>query len=143
MNTSIKTENGRDVRVLVVDDEEEIRELLSGFLRDTGFEVAVACTGNEALSQATQFSPHVILLDIILPDIDGISVYETLRKNRIQSKIPIVFFSALAENRAVMFSKRIRGSAPYSLIPKPVSTNLLIKEIQKLLNASTNHMDSN
>ena len=139
----MKAEGVSDVRVLVVDDEEEIRELLSGFLRDTGFEVAVACTGNEALSQAAQFSPHVILLDIILPDIDGISVYETLRKNRLQAKIPIVFFSALAENRAIVFSKRIRGTAPYSLIPKPVSTGLLIKEIQKLLSFSSGDVNSN
>ena len=137
MTTRMKVEQAKDIRVLVVDDEIEIRELLSEFLKDTGFEVAIAGTGNEALAQASRFSPHVILLDIILPDIDGISVYETLRRNRLQSKIPIVFFSALAENRAVVFSKRIRGVAPYALIPKPVNTTLLVKEIQKLLETAS------
>lgn len=124
--------NSADIKVLVVDDEEEIRELLSDFLKETGFVVEVAKTGAEALEQAKRFSPHVILLDIILPDIDGISVYETLHRNRILAKTPVVFFSALAENMARAFSRKT-NFAPYSLIPKPVSTQLLMREIKKLL----------
>lgn len=120
------------VRVLVVDDEQEIRNLLSDFLEDAGFQVEVARTGNEALHQAKEFSPHVILLDIILPDLDGISVYESLRQSRVLSKIPVLFFSALAENMPPAFSRQ-RGSASFALIPKPVSTNLLMKEMKRLL----------
>ena len=129
MEQTAKTDG---VRILVVDDEEEIRELLSDFLEGAGFTVAVAKTGNEALHQAKQFSPHLILLDIILPDLDGISVYESLRQNKMMAQIPVVFFSALAENMPPAFSRR-SGFAPYALIPKPVSTNLLIKEIKRLL----------
>ena len=121
-----------EIKVLVVDDEQEIRDLLSDFLEGAGFLVAVAKNGNEALHQAKQFSPHVILLDIILPDLDGISVYESLRQNKTMSRIPVVFFSALAENMPPAFSRH-KGFAPYAMIPKPVSTQLLVKEIKRLL----------
>ncbi len=125
-------EKATAIRVLVVDDEREIRDLLSDFLEGAGFEVAVAKTGNEALTQAKEFSPNLILLDIILPDLDGISVYESLRQTRAMSRIPVVFFSALAENMPPAFSRRA-GLTSFSLIPKPVSTHLLIKEIKRLL----------
>ena len=121
---------------MVVDDEAEIRELLLDFLESAGFEVAVAKSGNEALSQAKRFSPNLIMLDIILPDLDGVSVFETLRGEENMSKVPVVFFSALGpENIPPAFSRRV-DRASYTMIRKPISTDLLMKEVNRLLNSS-------
>ena len=131
-----QVDGSHDVKVLVVDDEREIRDLLSEFLRHSGFKVSVARTGNEALQAVRQGSPGVVLLDIILPDLDGISVYETMRANRTMSRIPVVFFTALGDNFPTMFSRRT-GQAPYALLSKPVKTSLLLKEIKRVLERSS------
>ena len=69
-------------RVLVVDDEESITELLSMALRYEGFEVQTAASGYGALEQIEEFRPDLILLDVMLPDIDGFNVAERLRRDR-------------------------------------------------------------
>ncbi len=121
-----------DFRILVVDDEAEIRDLLSDLLTENGFVVTSAKSGGEALRHVKECAPHLILLDIILPDIDGISVYESLRRDRANGKIPVVFFSTLADNMAASFSREAELAA-CALIPKPVNTKHLIKEIHRIL----------
>ena len=130
----MKTQIQKDhtTKVLVVDDEREIRDLLSGFLEEAGFLVTLAKNGTEALTRAKEFLPDVILLDIILPDLDGISVYESLRQSKTMSHIPVLFFSALSNSMPKHLSRE-KGLAPYSFIPKPVSAGLLMSEIRKLI----------
>jgi CheY-like chemotaxis protein len=79
-------------RILVVDDEEAIAELLTTALRYTGFEVAVARAGFEALQIAATFSPDLVVLDIMLPDLDGYEVCRRLRQDG--DLVPIVFLTA-------------------------------------------------
>lgn len=83
---------GPPLRVLVVDDEESIRELLELALRFDGWIVDTATTGQEALDKHTEFAPDVIVLDIMLPDIDGMQVLSRLRSQR--SDVPVVFLTA-------------------------------------------------
>lgn len=83
---------GPPLRVLVVDDEESIRELLELALRFDGWIVDTAATGQEALDKHTAFHPDVIVLDMMLPDIDGMQVLSKLRSQK--SDVPVVFLTA-------------------------------------------------
>ena len=79
-------------RVLVVDDEAYITDLVGTALRYEGFDVAVAASGREALSRAGEFRPDLLVLDVMLPDVDGIEVCSRLRRDGIQA--PVVFLTA-------------------------------------------------
>ena len=78
-----------------MDDERDFIELLQYRLAGLGCEFIVANDGVQALTQARQFKPSLILLDILLPDLDGLSVCEILRRQPATKKIPIIFMSAL------------------------------------------------
>ncbi|HEY1158919.1 MAG TPA: response regulator, partial [Arthrobacter sp.] len=71
--------NGPEARLLVVDDEPNIRELLSTSLRFAGFEVVSAANGRDALAAADTHSPDLAVLDVMLPDMDGFTVTRRLR----------------------------------------------------------------
>ncbi len=83
---------GRRVRVLVVDDEESITDLVATALRYEGFQVEVAASGRGALTAATSFRPHLVVLDIMLPDLDGFEVQRRLAADRL--RVPILFLTA-------------------------------------------------
>lgn len=85
-------------RILIVDDERDFVELLQHRLAGLGCEFIVASDGVQALSQARQCKPDLILLDILLPDLDGLSVCEILRRQPGTRKVPIVFVSALSSS---------------------------------------------
>jgi two-component system KDP operon response regulator KdpE len=78
------------VRVLIIDDEEQIRRFLRVALKSHDYDVAEVSTGKDGLREATIFHPDIILLDLGLPDIDGLSVLEQLRE---WSKIPVIILS--------------------------------------------------
>src|SRR5580698_2799628 len=80
-------------RILIVDDEHDFIELLQYKLAGHGYELIVANDGVHALSQARTLKPNLILLDILLPDLDGLSVCEILRRQPATKKIPIIFMS--------------------------------------------------
>ncbi|HXF10856.1 MAG TPA: response regulator [Desulfuromonadaceae bacterium] len=79
-----------------MDDEQDFVELLQFRLAALNVEFAVAGNGVEALSQARLFKPDLILLDILLPDLDGLSICEILRRQPSTKRIPIIFMSALS-----------------------------------------------
>ncbi|WP_168200782.1 response regulator transcription factor [Allokutzneria sp. NRRL B-24872] len=82
----------RSAKVLVVDDEPNILELLSATLRLSGFEVGVAETGAGAVSAAKAFQPDIVVLDVMLPDLDGFTVARQLRSA--QERLPVLFLTA-------------------------------------------------
>jgi DNA-binding response OmpR family regulator len=82
-------------RVLIVDDEPDVLELVDFKLSSEGFEVMKAANGLEGLHKARCENPDVILLDMMLPDLDGISVCEILRAQPSTRDVPVVVFSAL------------------------------------------------
>ena len=83
-------------RILIVDDQSDFIELVQYRLAGLGCEFIVANNGVQALSQARQFKPTLILLDLLLPDLDGLSVCEILRRQPATKKIPVIFMSALS-----------------------------------------------
>jgi len=83
-------------KILIVDDEQDFVELLKFRLAALNVEFIVAANGVEALSQARLFKPDLILLDILLPDLDGLSICEILKRQPATKKIPVIFMSALS-----------------------------------------------
>jgi two-component system, OmpR family, response regulator len=85
--------SGEFTRVLVVDDEENIAYLVSSAMRNQGFTTKVSRNGSEAISLARSFNPHLIILDVMLPDISGTDVLRQIRNQGIDT--PVIFLSAL------------------------------------------------
>ena len=114
-------------KILVVEDEPEIRTLLNNFLTHEGFEVSLAEDGVEAISMFAKTPFDLVLLDIMIPKIDGFGVCEVIKK---QSDAPVMFLSALNDDKS-----QIRG---YDLmaddyVTKPFSMPILIRKINALL----------
>lgn len=120
-------------RILIVDDEHDFIELLQYKLAGHGYELIVASDGVHALSQARQLKPNLILLDILLPDLDGLSVCEILRRQPSTRKIPIIFMSALSGD----VTKRTASMHAEDFFTKPLDLPRLEKRIGELL-----HVDS-
>jgi DNA-binding response OmpR family regulator len=116
-------------RILIVDDENDFIELLQYKLAGHGYELVVANDGVHALSQARTLKPNLILLDILLPDLDGLSVCEILRRQPATKKIPIIFMSALTGD----VTKRTASMQADDFFTKPLDLNRLEKRIGELL----------
>ena len=83
--------------MLVIDDEAAQRELMTRFLRRQGFAVKTAPDGTTGLELARTSSPRVILLDVMMPEMDGWSVLEALKADVVTAKVPVVMVSFVAE----------------------------------------------
>lgn len=115
-------------RVLVVDDEANITELVGTALRYVGFEVAVAATGRGALAQATQFRPDILVLDVMLPDLDGFEVTRRLRSEGV--RVPIVFLTARDETADLVAGLTLGGD---DYVTKPFSLEELVARVRAVL----------
>jgi CheY-like chemotaxis protein len=87
------------MRVLVVDDEPEVRLVLGQALRDRGHDVRVASTGREAIDVAFAFQPEAALVDVGLPDMDGVTLAELLRGIVADRRVRVIGFSGYRETR--------------------------------------------
>ena len=81
-------------RILVVDDEPSITDLLAMALRYEGMEVEVSHLGRDALEAMTKFRPHLVVLDVMLPDLSGFEVLERMGRDRIGGRLPVLFLTA-------------------------------------------------
>jgi DNA-binding response OmpR family regulator len=114
-------------RILVVDDEPAVTDLLAYNLRKAHYEVLVAADGREALRQAREASPDLILLDLMLPKVDGLDVCRELRKT---SSIPIIMITALGEETDRVVGLEL-GADDY--VTKPFSVRELMARIKAVL----------
>jgi two-component system OmpR family response regulator len=120
--------NANGARVLVVDDEPNITELVAMALRYEGFTVKTAATGRGALSAVTQFSPALVILDVMLPDIDGMEVMKRL--NSQGSKVPIIFLTARDATEDKVHGLTIGGD---DYVTKPFSIEELMARVRVVL----------
>ncbi|MCC6823627.1 MAG: response regulator [Verrucomicrobia subdivision 3 bacterium] len=110
------------IKILVVDDELDFIELLRHRLPAPEYIVLFATNGTDALNQVWHHAPDVILMDLMLPDLDGLTLCEILRRQRATRHIPIIMVTALA-NDASRYSAEIAGAREF--LPKPLDFDRL------------------
>lgn len=114
------------MRILVVDDELDIREFVQYNLVKEGYEVACAVNGRDALAKAAEFRPHLILMDMMMPEMDGREACRALRANPATAKTMILFLSAVCEEESLIGCYDA-GADDY--ITKPVSMKVLCSRV--------------
>ena len=117
-------------KILVVDDEPDVLELIEFNLKAAGFEVATAVDGAEALTKARSVQPALILLDVMLPEIDGMQVCKTLKREPATASIPIIMLTAKAAEIDRVLGLEL-GADDY--VTKPFSPRELVLRIKGLL----------
>jgi len=117
-------------KILVVEDDPDLVELLSFNLRGCGFVVSSASDGLDALKKARSVIPDLILLDLMLPELDGFGVCEILRREPETAKIPIIMVTAMSSQFARLAGLEA-GANDY--FTKPFSPKQLIARVQALL----------
>src|SRR3954466_11303334 len=118
-------------RILVVDDEPNIVDVIAMALRYQGFDVATAANGSEALSQVRAYRPHLMVLDVMLPDTDGFAVAERLGAQR--AGVPIIFLTARDSTEDKIRGLTLGGD---DYVTKPFSLEELVARIRTVLRRS-------
>lgn len=117
-------------KILVVDDDPYILMSLEFLMKKSGNEVIIARNGTEALEAINNNKPHLILLDIMMPDVDGYSICKHIKSSEELKDIIVVFLSAKTQEADIQKGYEL-GAAKY--ISKPFSTRDLMKEVKTLL----------
>ncbi len=125
-------------KILVVDDEEDILKILDTILADAGFEVATYNTGRNVQDKITEFMPDLVLLDIMLPGMDGMSIKEQLNSDPQLSSIPVIFLTAKKETDDVVKGLDL-GADDY--VTKPFNGEELVARIKAILGKKSFYED--
>ena len=124
-------QNQDPVRLLVVDDEPHIADLVATVARYEGWQAVTAGSGKAALAEAASFGPDIVVLDLMLPDLDGLTVLDRLRENG--SAVPVVFLTA-KDATADRIAGLTRGGDDY--LVKPFSVEELMARLRAVLRRS-------
>jgi CheY-like chemotaxis protein len=116
--------------ILIADDEEDIKDVLSLYLEASGFEVITAFDGLDAMERAKEAVPDLILMDVMMPVIDGIEVTRQLKENDSTKNIPIILLSAAAQSEMV---EKGLNSGAIDYISKPFEPEQVKNAIQQVL----------
>ncbi|MBK8723933.1 MAG: response regulator [Saprospiraceae bacterium] len=117
-------------KILIVDDDPHILMPLEFIMLKSGYEVLIARNGTEALSIIADFIPHIVLLDIMMPDVDGYDICTYIKKQEKYDQTKVVFMSAKTSEEDIKKGYDL-GASLY--ISKPFSTRILTKQIETLL----------
>lgn len=117
-------------KILVVDDEQDIVEFINYNLRQAGYETATANNGDEAIRKAAIFNPDLILLDVMMPEKDGLQTIQQLRRNPDLDGTIIIFLTALSDEKSEIEGLKL-GADDY--IAKPIKPELLLTRLRTAL----------
>lgn len=127
-------DSNRRPRILIVDDEELNLKIIAGMLRGQDYDLETAKDGPEALEKVKQFTPDMIFLDIMMPEIDGIEMCKILRQEPMTRHIPIVLITAISDST---LRSRCLDSGASAYVTKPVSRAELLGIAERILNEKT------
>jgi CheY-like chemotaxis protein len=118
-------------RILVVDDEEDIRVYLTALLEDAGAEVLEACDGDEAITVAQQHRPDLITLDLSMPGRDGIEAFAKLRGTPEIADTPVCVVTGHPEFQKVIYQRSV--PPPEGFLSKPIDEARLLADLRRIL----------
>lgn len=121
----------KGIRILLVDDDDNLRKILSFLLQKRGFITEEARDGKEGLEKIPSLNPDIIILDILMPHMDGIQTCRILKNTPATQGIPIIFLSAQKEDAKLI--GQMPGAA-IEYMDKPCNFDYLITRIQSLIN---------
>jgi len=117
-------------KILIVDDETNIVVPLQFLMEQNGYQVMVAASGDEAIETIAKFIPDLILLDIMLPGIDGYEICQKVRENPEWQNIKVVFLSAMGRDMDIAKGMALAADA---YIKKPFSISDIVEKVRDLL----------
>jgi len=120
-------------KILIVDDDPDLVELLRVVLTEAGYSACTAATGTEALAEAQRSSPDLVVLDLLLPELNGYCVCEELRRNPATALVPIVMITVLPGQFPRLAGMEAGANA---YVNKPFQTQELVSCVQGLLRES-------
>jgi two-component system alkaline phosphatase synthesis response regulator PhoP len=120
----------KDIKILLVDDEQDILEIVGYNLSQEGFKIVTASNGKEAISVAKRERPHLIIMDVMMPEMDGMEACENIRKIPELSNVIITFLTARSEDYSQVAGFDA-GADDY--ISKPIKPKLLVSKVKALL----------
>ena len=120
--------NNPEATIVVVDDEPSIRELVSASLHFSGFDVKTASNGTEAIDVITQTNPDLVVLDVMLPDIDGFTVTRRIRQQGVEA--PVLFLTARDDTQDKVMGLTVGGD---DYVTKPFSLEEVVARIRAIL----------
>ncbi|MCH8553756.1 MAG: response regulator transcription factor [Schleiferiaceae bacterium] len=132
--------NARDYKLLIVDDEVDILEIISYNLKKEGFVVETASHGEEAIKKLETYLPHLILLDVMMPGMDGMETCDLIRKDPRFDKTIVAFLTARGEDYSQLAGFEA-GADDY--ITKPIKPKLLVGRLKALLRRVSNDISQN
>lgn len=115
-------------KILIVDDEEDVRMFLEDFLSERDLRVETAANGDEALKKVADFHPDVVLLDVMMPGVDGMECLERIKDK--YPKIHVIMLTALKDEVRMEKAKKLGA---YDYVVKPFSLDYLEKQLLKLV----------
>lgn len=120
----------KDIRILLVDDEADILEIVGYNLAQEGYQILTASNGKEAVAKARKELPHLIIMDVMMPEMDGMEAVETIRKMPEMANVIITFLTARSEDYSQVAGFDA-GADDY--ITKPIKPKLLVSKVKALL----------
>jgi CheY-like chemotaxis protein len=117
-------------RVLIVDDERKNRQLIEVMLGDEHYEIAMASSGEEALALIQARQPDLVLLDVMMPGMDGYQIAARIKGDPATARLPIIMLSALTDRNSMSHGRTAGAEA---FLAKPVNGGELRQQVQKLL----------
>lgn len=120
----------KNIKILLVDDEPDILEIVGYNLSQEGYKILTAQNGREAISKAQKEKPHLIIMDVMMPEMDGIEACEAIRNIPELSEVIITFLTARAEDYSQVAGFEV-GADDY--ITKPIKPKILVSKVKALL----------
>lgn len=120
----------KDIRILLVDDEADILEIVGYNLSQEGYQISTAVNGRDAIAKAKKVLPHLIIMDVMMPEMDGMEACENIRKIPELSNVIITFLTARSEDYSQVAGFDA-GADDY--ISKPIKQKLLVSKVKALL----------
>lgn len=120
----------KDIKILLVDDEQDILEIVGYNLTQEGYQITTASNGKEAVSMAKKHLPNLIIMDVMMPEMDGMEACEIIRKIPELENVIITFLTARSEDYSQVAGFEV-GADDY--ITKPIKPKLLVSKVKALL----------
>ena len=120
----------KDIKILLVDDEPDVIEIIRYNLEQEGYNVKTASNGKEALQKAQKNTPHLIIMDVMMPEMDGIEACEELRSDPTFNDTIIMFLTARGEDYSYVAAFDA-GADDY--VTKPIKPKIIVSKVKALL----------